>query len=131
MKVLKRFVGVTLLMGSVVSMIFYVRKMDDCKDKIKEISFSQIEHINQDKYSILFGSQYCGKCIVVKKRIQDAGINKNLYYIDVDHKNIKKTSLEKYKINSVPTIITFRKGKIISKKNGMLTIKQIKEVMED
>ncbi len=70
---------------------------------------------------VIFHSKLCGPCKLFfssLKEVYNDYINK-FKFIKVD---INKSNLliSKYNINSVPTIILFNKGKIISKKIGII-----------
>ena len=73
--------------------------------------------INEDNISIIQCSmEWCGTCRSIKRQIESKEQDyKNLsfYYLDLDKVDVS----EEYKINELPTLISFKKGKEISRKN--------------
>lgn len=92
---------------------------------------SFFEYINEDKPVLVdFYADWCGPCKVmhpileeVKEKMKDEII---VLKINVD-KNAKISS--KYQIQSIPTLILFRNGKILWKQSGVVPAKQLQQTI--
>ena len=75
------------------------------------------ETIKQDEISVIqFSMVWCANCRSIKRQIESKGQDyKNLsfYYLDLDKVDVS----EEYNINELPTLIAFKKGREISRKN--------------
>ncbi len=89
------------------------------------------EIINSDKLVLVdFFAEWCGPCkmmspilVDLKKRI---GESASIIKIDVD-KNPKVATL--YQVRGVPTLILFKGGKILWRKSGVLTAKELLDLI--
>ena len=89
------------------------------------------EIINSDKLVLVdFFAEWCGPCKMMspiladlKKRI---GESASIIKIDVD-KNPKVATL--YQVRGVPTLILFKGGKILWRKSGVLTAKELLDLI--
>lgn len=89
------------------------------------------EIINSDKLVLVdFFAEWCGPCKMMspiladlKKRI---GESASIIKIDVD-KNPKVATL--YQVRGVPTLILFKGGKTLWRKSGVLTAKELLDLI--
>lgn len=89
------------------------------------------EIIKQDKPVLVdFYATWCGPCKTLspildelKTRIGTKGV---VLKVDVD-KNSHAAAT--YQIRSVPTLILFKKGKIVWRKSGVVPLKELQEIM--
>lgn len=131
MNLLKKCTGILLITVSIVLAIIFTKQTQTQEHiALKEISISQVTHLKKKKYSVLFASKYCGKCTIIKKRIQDTKMTQNVFLVDIDSGSVKKSELKKYNVYSVPTIITIKNGKMISHNRGLLNTHQLIKIME-
>ena len=84
----------------------------------------------KERKLLFFTARYCGKCFAIKKRINKLIVQKqfNIDYevIDVE-KN--KESIEKYKLEGVPTTIILEDGKEIKRVYGSLYMEDLIELV--
>lgn len=75
------------------------------------------ETIKQNEISVIqFSMVWCANCRSIKRQIESKEQDyKNLsfYYLDLDKVDVS----EEYNINELPTLIAFKKGREISRKN--------------
>ena len=93
-------------------------------------SFSEI--INGDKAALVdFSAEWCGPCKmmppILKEFKQMAGDQVTILKVDID-KNPAVAAL--YQIQSVPTLIIFRKGLIKWRQSGVLQARQLKAALD-
>ena len=89
------------------------------------------EMINQDKPVLVdFFATWCGPCKMMtpilddlKKRIGD---NASVIKIDVD-KNPQAAAA--FQVQSVPTLILFKKGKVLWKQSGVVPAKELENII--
>ena len=94
--------------------------------KIKKKTFSEL--ITQSDVPVLvdFYATWCGPCQalspIVSNTARDFKDQLKVVKVDVD-KN--QSAASKYKIQGVPTLILFRKGKVLWRQSGLMTRKQL------
>lgn len=93
-------------------------------------SFSEI--INSDKPVLVdFFATWCGPCKTMSPILDDLksklGNTASVLKVDVD-KN--PHAAEKYQVRSVPTLILFKKGKILWKQSGVVPANQLVQIIK-
>lgn len=93
-------------------------------------TFTQI--INGEKPVLVdFHAQWCGPCKVMAPELQKfAQMNKDsvrVIKVDVD-KN--QATAGQYQIQGVPTLILFKKGKVLWRKSGAMSEKQLSALIK-
>ncbi len=95
-------------------------------EKFKEI-------INGEKITLVdFFATWCGPCKVMHPILEqlkdEMGDNIRIIKIDVDkNESISRT----YQIQSVPTLILFKKGNILWRQSGTISLNQLKSVINN
>ena len=93
-------------------------------------SFSEI--INSDKPVLVdFFATWCGPCKTMSPILDDLksklGNTASVLKVDID-KN--PHAAEKYQVRSVPTLILFKKGKILWKQSGVIPANQLAQIIK-
>ncbi|MNJ84897.1 Thioredoxin-like protein [compost metagenome] len=93
-------------------------------------SFSEI--INAEKPVLVdFFAEWCGPCKTMKPVLDDLksklGNTASVLKVDVD-KNPHAAS--KYQIRSVPTLILFKKGKVVWRQSGVVPANQLAQIIK-
>lgn len=93
-------------------------------------SFSEI--INAEKPVLVdFFATWCGPCQTMKPILDDLksklGNTASVLKVDVD-KNPHAAS--KYQVRSVPTLILFKKGKIVWRQSGVVPANQLAQIIK-
>jgi thioredoxin 1 len=96
----------------------------------KPESFSEI--INGERLVLVdFSAEWCGPCKmmppILKELKQLAGEQVTILKVDVDKNPAIASS---FQIQSVPTLIVFRKGQIIWRQSGVVQARQLKAVID-
>lgn len=89
------------------------------------------ELINSDKPVLVdFYADWCGPCQMMKPVLsqlkEKIGGKATILKVDVD-KN--KAASTQYKIMGIPTFILFKKGKVMWRHSGVLSLKQLEDVV--
>jgi thioredoxin 1 len=91
--------------------------------------FSEI--INSDRLVLVdFFAEWCGPCRTMKPILEDLkkkiGDSTTVLKIDVD-KNPQAANV--YKIQGIPTLILFDKGKIVWRQSGVIAANQLEQII--
>ena len=89
------------------------------------------EIINQDKPVLVnFFATWCGPCKVISPILEDVknrvGNSANIIKIDID-KNPQAAS--EFKVQSVPTLILFKKGNPLWRKSGIVPTLELEKII--
>lgn len=91
------------------------------------------EVINQDKPILVdFFAEWCGPCQTMGPVLEDlktrVGDQAQILKIDVDQNPLAAAA---FKVRSVPTLILFKNGKILWRKSGIVSAKELEQVVLD
>jgi thioredoxin 1 len=92
-------------------------------------SFSDV--INSEKPVLVdFSAEWCGPCKMmgpILKQLKDSvGDDATIIKIDVDN---NRTLANDYNISGVPTLILFRKGKVMWRQSGVVAANHLKNII--
>lgn len=90
------------------------------------------ELINKDKPTLVdFHAEWCGPCKMMKPILEELKhqLKENITIIKVDVDKNQATS-QAYNIQSVPTLILFKKGKQMWRQSGVVTAQQLTQVIQ-
>ena len=79
-----------------------------------------------------FYAEWCGPCQIMKPRLLDVaeriGENAKIVQIDIDK---EKELAERFRIQSVPTLIIFKKGKQLWRQSGIISSVALTQLLKD
>ena len=82
----------------------------------------------EGKILVDFNAEWCGPCRMLKPILDDLAKDYKIYSVNVD-KNRDLTFT--YDIMSIPCLLLFKDGKIVSRGSGMMAKDDIIKMMED
>lgn len=93
---------------------------------MKSAAFKRLTSSSSDLVLVDFYADWCGPCQTVSPMIQQVakefGNKISVLKINIDK---SRPLVEKFNIRSVPTLLLFKEGKIIWKKAGIMTKKEL------
>ena len=79
-----------------------------------------------------FYAEWCGPCKVMKPHLLDVaermGDNAKIVMVDIDK---EKDLAERFRIQSVPTIIIFKNGKQLWRQSGVISAKALIQLLKE
>lgn len=92
-------------------------------------TFSTI--LNDDKPVLVkFHAEWCGPCKMMAPELKRfANTHKEVRVLKVDIDKNRATA-EKFNIQGVPTLILFKKGKVLWRQSGAINAQQLSEVLK-
>ncbi len=94
-------------------------------------TFSEI--INSEKPVLVdFSAEWCGPCKMMGPTLKDVakvmGAHVRIINIDVD---LNPAVAQKYQVMSVPTLMVFKNGKMISRQSGVMQAPQLVRMLQE
>lgn len=95
---------------------------------IKENEFNNV--INKDLVLVDFYAEWCGPCKMLSPVLEELSNHRSLeiYKINVDEVENLAKSLG---IMSIPTLLLYSNGKLLSRKTGFMSMEQIQNWIEE
>ncbi len=89
------------------------------------------EIINSDSPTLVdFYAEWCGPCKTMKPILEqvkkEIGSNAKIITVDVDR---NQNAAQVYKVKGVPTLIIFKKGKVVWRQSGVVGLNQLKDIL--
>ena len=85
---------------------------------------------NDEKIVVDVWSEWCGPCKIMKPIFESVSekneSNVQMYTLNVDN---NKDITQKYNVRSIPTILSFNKGKLVNRSVGLLGESQLKSIV--
>ncbi len=89
--------------------------------------------MNKEKTLVLidFQADWCGPCITMEPILEEISkkYSQQLQFLKVDADKNKKL-VENFRIRSIPTLILFKTGKEVWRKSGLISTRDLEEVIQ-
>ena len=96
--------------------------------ELNKNSFSEKVLKAKGKVLVDFYADWCGPCRMLKPILKDISKDYKVYLVDVDKNSELAGS---YDIMSIPCLLIFNEGKIVSRNTGMTTKEDILKMLEE
>ena len=91
--------------------------------ELNELDFADFIK-SEDNVLVKCGTLWCGPCKAIKPVLEKLETEYPNRIADIDIEDNPEISLQ-YNITSVPTLLIFKKGELVSKKIGSATVKEL------
>lgn len=99
--------------------------------EIKHLSMETFkEFINEDFVVVDFWATWCGPCRMLAPNLEKLANNDNVKVGKVDVDEVSELA-EAFSISSIPTLLIFKSGKVVSKQVGYLDYDALKKWVEN